>query len=95
MQDGIDLINALARHPETGPRLARKLYAYFVDEFAEPDAALIKQLALTYYSTAFDMRQVVRVLFESPQFQDSSRYWQRYSWPAEYVARLIREVGWV
>ena len=95
MQDGIDLINALARHPATGPRLARKLYAYFVDEFAEPDAALVKQLALTYYSTDFDMRQVVRVLFESPQFQDSSRYWRRYSWPAEYVARLIREVGWV
>jgi uncharacterized protein (DUF1800 family) len=27
-QDGIDLLNAVARHPETGPRLARKLYAY-------------------------------------------------------------------
>ena len=32
MQDGIDLIDAVARHPATGPRLARKLYAYFVSE---------------------------------------------------------------
>ena len=28
MQDGLDLIDALARHPETGRRLARKLYGY-------------------------------------------------------------------
>ena len=32
MQDGLDLIDALARNPETGRRLARKLYAYFVSE---------------------------------------------------------------
>src|SRR3954469_10563634 len=29
MQDGIDLINAVAAHPKTGPRLARKLYGFF------------------------------------------------------------------
>ena len=95
MQDGIDFINAVARHPETGPRLARKLYAYFVDEFADPDAALVQQLASTYYASGFAMRSVVRALLRSPQFQDASRYWRRYSWPAEFVARLIKEVGWV
>ena len=41
------------------------------------------------------MRSVVRALLRSPQFQDASRYWRRYSWPAEFVARLTKEVGWV
>ena len=45
MQDGIDFINAVARHPDTGPRLARKLYAYFVNEVDPPDEGLIDALA--------------------------------------------------
>ena len=32
-QDGLDLIRALARRPETADRLARRLFAYFVSEF--------------------------------------------------------------
>jgi uncharacterized protein (DUF1800 family) len=45
MQDGLDLIDAVAAHPETGPRLARKLYAYFVSEFTTPPTALIDELS--------------------------------------------------
>ena len=44
MQDGIDLIDAVARHPETGPRLARKLYGFFVSEVDPPDEGLISEL---------------------------------------------------
>ena len=32
MQDGLDLINALATHPETARRLARRLWTWFVSE---------------------------------------------------------------
>ena len=92
-QDGVDLVTAVAGHPETGPRLARKLYAFFVDEFVTPDATLVQQLASTYYSTGFNVREMVRQLLRSSQFQDSGNYWTRYSWPAEFVARLIKEVG--
>ena len=95
LKDGIDLVNALARHPETGPRLARKLYEFFVNELKTPDDALIQQLTDTYYSTGLNMREVVRQLLLSPQFQDPANHWARYSWPAEFVARLIKQVGWV
>ena len=40
MQDGLDLITAVARHPATGPRLARKLYDFFVNEVDAPDDGL-------------------------------------------------------
>ena len=93
-QDGLDLINAVAAHPETGPRLARKLYAFFVSEFKTPPETFIQQLAGVYYSSGYDMRAVVRTLLRSTEFQDPANYFTRYSWPVEFVARLIKGVGW-
>ena len=93
-QDGADLINAVARHPATGPRLARKLYAFFVSEVGEPDQPLINDLARTYYESNFEMKPVIQRLLTSQQFVDGSSRYARYSWPAEFVARSIKEVGW-
>ena len=94
MQDGIDLINAVAAHPATGPRLARKLYGFFVSEFRTPPATFIQQLAGVYYSSGYDMRAVVRYLLSSAEFQDPANRFARYSWPVEYVVRLLKAVGW-
>ena len=41
MQDGFDLLTALARHPETARRLARKLWNFFVSELEAPDPAFV------------------------------------------------------
>ena len=38
MQDGLDLIDALARHPATATRLATRLYQFFVNDVDAPDA---------------------------------------------------------
>ena len=94
MQDGVDLINAVASHPATGPRLARKLYAFFVSEFKTPPEALVQELAGIYYSSGFDMRSVVRALLRSSEFQNPANYFARYSWPVEFVVRFVKEVGW-
>jgi uncharacterized protein (DUF1800 family) len=94
MQDGIDLINAVARHPETGPRLARKLYGYFVSETNPPSQAFIDYVSGIYYSSNYDMRQVVGAVLRSQEFSDPANYFSRYAWPVEYVVRLIKEVGW-
>jgi uncharacterized protein (DUF1800 family) len=94
MQDGIDLINAVARHPATGPRLARKLYGFFVSEVGDPDETLINELSRIYYSSNFEMKPVVEHLLLSRAFTDGSNRYTRYSWPAEFVARAIKEIGW-
>jgi uncharacterized protein (DUF1800 family) len=94
MQDGLNLINAVTRHPATGPRLARKLYYFFVNEVDPPDAGLIDQMSNAYYSSGFEIEAVMRVLILSPQFRDPSNYYKRYSWPVEFVVRSLKEVGW-
>jgi uncharacterized protein (DUF1800 family) len=94
MQDGLDLIDAVVRHPATGPRLARKLYGFFVNEVEPPDAGLLDRMSRAYYASGFDMEAVVRVLLLSPQFRDPGNYHKRYSWPVEFVVRALKEVGW-
>ena len=95
MQDGIDLINALAFHPATARRLAGKLWVWFVDEVNAPDSAFVDSIAATYLQRGAEMSQVVAAVLSSPQFMDSSRYFMRYSWPAEFVARSLKEVGYL
>ena len=94
MQDGIDLINAVARHPATGPRLARKLYQFFVSEIHEPDGALVQDLSRIYYDSNFEMKPVVARLLNSSQFTAIRSHYARYSWPVEFVVRSLKEVGW-
>jgi uncharacterized protein (DUF1800 family) len=94
MQDGVDLIEAVARHPATGPRLARKLYRYFINEADAPDEGLIDEVAAVYYSRNYEIEPMVRRLLLSAQFRDPANYFKRYSWPAEFVVRAIKEVGW-
>jgi uncharacterized protein (DUF1800 family) len=94
MQDGIDFIGALARHPQTARRLARKLWSFFVSEVEAPDPQFVEAVAAEYLRSGTEMKPVVRYILESPWFSTPLRWHARYSWPVEFVVRSIREVGW-
>jgi uncharacterized protein (DUF1800 family) len=51
MQDGIDFLTALAYHPQTARRLARKLWTFFVSELEAPDPAFVEAVANVYLET--------------------------------------------
>ena len=93
-QDALDLILALARHPATAQRLATRLYKFFVNETSEPDASLVTAMAQSYLANNYNIKAVLRTLFQSSQFRDPANFFQRYSWPVEYVVRAIKETGW-
>jgi hypothetical protein len=84
----------LAQHPETARRLARKLWNFFVSEFEAPDPAFVESVASEYLRNGTEMRPVVRHVLRSQWFSHPDRWYARYSWPAEFVVRAIREVGW-
>jgi uncharacterized protein (DUF1800 family) len=94
MQDGLDLITALAIHPETARRLARKFWNFFISEIHAPDPAFIESTANVYLQNRTEIRPVVRHILTSPWFTNPAVYFARYSWPAEFTVRAIREVGW-
>ena len=94
MQDGLDLITALASHPETARRLVTKLYEFFVSETNPPDARFIDTLAAEYLQNDTAIAPVLRTLFTSTQFRSFSCFFTRYSWPVEFVVRAMKETGW-
>lgn len=94
LQDGIDLLTALATHPETAKRLARKFWQFFVSEQSPPDPAFIDSTAAVYLQNGTNIRPVIRHILSSPWFIDPAVRFARFSWPAELVVRAIKEVGW-
>ena len=94
MQDGLDLIAALARHPETGRRLARKLWSFFISEVEPPGDGFVTRIATVYQQSDCHMVPVVHAVLTSTEFDSPSSYFARYSWPVEFVARAFKEVGY-
>jgi uncharacterized protein (DUF1800 family) len=94
MQDGIDLLTALARHPNTARRVAGRLWNFFVSELAPPDPGFVNTVATIWVQNDTNLRPVVRYILDSPYFNDPAVRYARYAWPAEFVARAIKEMGW-
>ena len=94
MQDGIDFITALATHPDTGRRLARKLWNFFVSEVVEPDEATLSGAASAYLQNGTRIESIVHYMLRSRQFQNPGNWHTRYTWPVEFVVRAVKEVGW-
>ena len=94
MKDGLDLIDALARHPETPRYLGRKLYRFFISETGNIDDRWLGRISAVYMQSRYDMRAVMRELLLSGEFWDQAAYFSRYSWPAEFVVRAIKDIGW-
>lgn len=94
MQDGIDLLTALAGSPQTAQRIAGKLYSFFVSETNPPDPAFINQIASVYLKSDTEMQPVIEFILTSPEFQDPRNFYTRYSWPAEFITKAMKETGW-
>ena len=93
-QDALDFVLALVRNPATGRRLATRLYRFFVNETGTPDESLISAMANAYLSNNYSIKAMLRTMVGSQQFRDPANFFQRYSWPVEFVVKAIKEVGW-
>jgi uncharacterized protein (DUF1800 family) len=94
MQDGLDFIDALATHPNTARRLARRLWSYFVSETEAAPRSFVDAAAQVYLQNDTEIRPLVRFILRSPWFIDPANYYARYAWPVEFVVRAVKEIGW-
>jgi len=93
LQDGIDLITAVVSHPETARRLVGRLWNTFVSEINAPPEQFLTDVARLYLTNGYNIRGVMDMILRSAEFRDERQYYTRYSWPAEFIARAIKEVG--
>ena len=95
MQDGLDLHRRARAASGNRPAACRKLYGFFVNEVDPPDDGAARRAGARVLrsTTTRSSRWCARMLL-SPQFSDPANYYTRYSWPAEFVVRAIKEIGW-
>jgi len=93
-QDGLDLIEALARNPETPKYLGRKLYRFFVSEAGDIPDSFLDDVSSAYFRSGYDMKTVMRTVLTSREFGDRDNMFTRYSWPVEFVVRAMKDIGW-
>ena len=98
--DGDDIINIIVGQPATARFLCRHLYNFFVaDEVQVPawndtppkDPEAIEMLTQAYFESNYDLRGVLRVMFNSDFFKNSR--FTRVKSPAEMVVSTLRLSG--
>jgi len=98
--NGEDVIDIICEQPATARFLSRHLYDYFVaDEAQVPswmgtpprDPETIKMLEDEYFRTNYDIRSMLRVLFNSDAFKNAR--FARIKGPIETVIGTLRLVG--
>jgi len=90
--DGKDIINTILKKPETAAFIVRKLYRFLVNEHT-PDEAKIKQLAQTFYSSNYDITQLLRAIFTATWFYDTKNIGAKIKSPIELLIGMQRQFG--
>ena len=91
INEGMQVLDMLAHHPNTAKFIAKKLAMRFVAD--EPPPALVDRLAQKFLSTDGDIREVLRTLFKSPEFWSAKAYRAKVKTPFEFVVSSLRATG--
>jgi uncharacterized protein (DUF1800 family) len=87
--NGDDIIDIVVRQPATARFVAENIYRFFVsDTIVRAD---VEALEKAYFDSGYEIRQVLRVLFNSDFFKNSR--FKRIRWPVELVVGAIKITG--
>lgn len=87
-QDGLKVIDILARHPSTARFISRKLAQRFVAD--DPPASLVDRMAQTFTKSDGDLRAVMQTMFASPEFFSEGAWQSKIKSPFEFVVSAVR-----
>src|SRR6185369_4396178 len=91
MKDGLLVLDILAHHPATAKFIATKLVRHFVSD--EPSPKLIERVAATFTRSDGDIRETLKTIFFSPEFNSIETYRAKIKRPFELVVSAIRTLG--
>ena len=88
---GEQVLDILARHPSTARHIAAKLARRFVAD--EPPSSLVARAAERFRVTNGDLREVVRTILTSPEFDAPDAYRAKTKTPLEFLVSAVRATG--
>ena len=91
LKDGLAVLDILAHHPATAKFVATKLVRHFVTD--DPSPALVERVAATFTKTDGDIRETLKTIFFSPEFNSTTAYRAKIKRPFELVISAIRALG--
>jgi uncharacterized protein (DUF1800 family) len=90
-KEGMEVLHILAHHPATAHFISTKLAMRFVSD--DPPPALVDRMAQTFLKKNGDIREVLKTMFQSPEFWDESTYRAKVKTPLEFVVSAVRATG--
>ena len=91
VRDGLMVLEILARHPSTAKFIATKLARRFVAD--DPSPALVNRAAAAFTKSGGDLRETLRALLASPEFNSAASYRAKIKTPFELAISSIRALG--
>ena len=100
--DGEDIIDIICHQPATARFISRHLYSFFVaDEPPVPqwpykppqDPEAIDLLTQTYFDSNFDVRSMLRTLFNADFFRSEKSWYAKVKSPTELTVGVLRLTG--
>ena len=96
--DGEDIVDIIARNPAAARFLATRLYQFFVKQEMDGNSrALIEAMVESYFGSGYEVRSVLRTLFNSEHFRSEAVRFAQYKSPIELVVgtlRLAEAIQW-
>lgn len=89
-EEGLTLLNMLARHPSTAQFISKKLATRFVND--NPAQTLIDKMAKTFTKTDGDIRQVMMTMVSSPEFWSPASLREKTKSPFELAISAARSL---
>jgi uncharacterized protein (DUF1800 family) len=88
MKEGIQALTILAASPKTAHFISYKIAQRFVAD--DPPPVLVDRMAATYLSTDGDIREILRILVQSPEFNSKKYFRNKVKTPMEFLASAFR-----
>jgi uncharacterized protein (DUF1800 family) len=88
MKEGLEALNLLAHSPQTAHFISWKIAQRFVAD--DPPPALVDRMAKTFLASDGDIKQVLRTLVASPEFNSRRYFRNKVKTPMEFLASAYR-----
>ncbi|MCH8893558.1 MAG: DUF1800 domain-containing protein [Chloroflexi bacterium] len=92
--NGEEIIAIIVKQEATARFVATRLFQFFgADEVTEAGEAVIEDMMATYFSSGYQIRDMLRTLFHSGFFKSEDARFARVKGPVEMVVGAIRMAG--
>ena len=92
--NGEDIVDIVVKQPATAHFICTRLFQYFVaDEVDEEGEQVVNAMVKSYFDSDYEIRSVLRTLFNSEYFKSDKARLARVKGPVELVIGAIRLAG--